>query len=163
MPNRVLRKVEPGENYKILFVCTSGGHLSYLTRLRPWWEHRERLWVTFDKPDARGALNDERVIWGHHPVTRNLPNLVKNLALAVRVLRRERPDVVFSSGAGIGLPFIWAGRAFGCHTVYMELLDRLETATLNAKLCAPATELFLAQLPEQKKLFPKALLVGPVY
>ena len=55
MPNRLHRTVAPGENYKILFVCSSGGHLSYLTRLRPWWEQRERLWVTFDKPDTRVA------------------------------------------------------------------------------------------------------------
>ena len=163
MPNRLHRTVAPGENYKILFVCSSGGHLSYLTRLRPWWEQRERLWVTFDKPDARGALKNERVIWGHHPVTRNVPNLLRNLALAVKTIRTERPDVVFSDGAGIGLPFIWVGRAFGCRTVYMELLDRIETATMNARLCRPATELFLAQLPQQEKLFPGSLLVGPVY
>jgi hypothetical protein len=163
MPARAPREVAPGENYKILFVCSSGGHLSYLTRLRPWWEHRDRIWVTFDKPDARGALKDERVVWGHHPVTRNIPNLVRNLVLAMKTIRAERPDVIFTSGAGIGLPFIWMGRMFGCRTVYMEVLDRLVTPTMNAKLCKPATELFLTQLPQQKAFFPKSLLVGPVY
>ena len=77
------------------------------------------------------------MIWGHHPVTRNVPNLLRNLALAVKTIRKERPDVVFSDGAGIGLPFIWVGRAFGCRTVYMELLDRIETATMNARAAPP--------------------------
>jgi hypothetical protein len=163
MPNRLRRTVPPGSSYKILFVCSSGGHLSYLTRLRPWWEHRDRVWVTFDKPDARGALEDERVVWGHHPVTRNVPNLLRNVGLAVKTIRRERPDVVFTSGAGIGLPFIWIGRLFGCRTVYLEVLDRLVTPTMNAKLSQPATELFLTQLPQQHDFFPKSLLVGPVY
>ena len=35
---------------KILFVCSSGGHLAQLYRLRPWWEGQERAWVTFDDP-----------------------------------------------------------------------------------------------------------------
>jgi UDP-N-acetylglucosamine:LPS N-acetylglucosamine transferase len=163
MPNRVPRRVPPGSSYKILFVSSSGGHLSYLTRLRPWWEHRDRLWVTFDKPDARGALKGEHVVWGHHPVTRNIPNLLRNVALAVRTIRAERPDVIFSTGAGIGLPFIWIGRLFGCRTVYMEVMDRFQVPTLNAKLCRPASELFLTQLPQQQEFFPNSLLVGPVY
>ena len=135
-------------------MCSSGGHLSYLTRLRPWWEQRERLWVTFDKPDARGALKNERVIWGHHPVTRNVPNLLRNLALAVKTIRTERPDVVFSDGAGIGLPFIWVGRAFGCRTVYMELLDRIETATMNARLCPPRPSCSSRSCPSRRSSSP---------
>ncbi len=163
MPNKLPRRVPPGGSYKILFVCSSGGHLSYLTRLRPWWEERDRIWVTFDKPDARGALKGERVVWAHHPVTRNIPNLLRNLRLAYRTLRTERPDVVMSSGAGVGLPFIWLGRLMGSRTVYLEVLDRFETATLNAKLCHPASELFLIQLPEQESWFKSSTFVGPVY
>ena len=90
MPEQVPRRVRRASNYKILFVCSSGGHLSYLTRLRPWWQHRDRIWVTFDKPDARGALEGERVVWAHHPVTRNIPNLLRNLR--ARVTGRCAPN-----------------------------------------------------------------------
>ena len=80
MPNRVPRRLAPGDSYKILFVCSSGGHLSHLLRLRSWWEQRERIWVTFDKPDAVGTLADERVVWGHHPVTAEHPQLASEPA-----------------------------------------------------------------------------------
>ena len=41
-----------------------------------------------------GQLAGERVIVGHSPTTRNVPNLVRNFALAARVIREERPDVI---------------------------------------------------------------------
>ena len=95
------------DRYRVLLVCSSGGHLAQLMRLRPWWESLDRSWACFPLADARSLLEGERVDWVHHPTTRNLPNLVRNLVLAVRVLRRERPDVIVSTGAGAAVPFFW--------------------------------------------------------
>ena len=78
---------------KLLLVCSSGGHLLLLHQLRPWWERHDRSWVTFDKTDARSLLDGERLDWAHHPTQRNIPNLLRNLRLAWRVLRRERPEL----------------------------------------------------------------------
>ena len=76
-----------------MIVCSSGGHLTQLLALRPWWERTDRCWVSFDTADAIEALKDERLIVAHHPTTRNIPNLLRNLRLALRTLRSERPDV----------------------------------------------------------------------
>lgn len=58
-----------------------GGHLAHLLALEPRWRDHERIWVTFDKPDARSQLRDEdSVVWAHHPTTRNLLNLARNTA-----------------------------------------------------------------------------------
>src|SRR6185369_10391746 len=75
---------------KVALVCSSGGHLAQLHRLEPWWRDHERLWVTFDTPEAVALLAGERTVWAHHPTTRNLPNAWRNLVLARRVLRTER-------------------------------------------------------------------------
>lgn len=157
------RRVEPGSPYHVLFVCSSGGHLAQLVRLRPWWEGHERTWVTFRKPDAESALQGERVVWGHHPTTRNVANLGRNLALAVRLLLRERPDVIASNGAGIAVPFFWIGRILGCRTVYVEVYDRIDSAPMTSKLCRPVTDLFLVQWDQQRSLYPEAVVAGPVY
>ena len=95
---------------KVALVCSSGGHLAQLHRLRPWWSRHERLWITFDTPDAVALLADEPVVWANHPTTRNLPNALRNLVLAWRVLQRERPDVVVSDGAGVAFPFFLAAK-----------------------------------------------------
>lgn len=44
---------------KICLVGSSGGHLTHLYMLKPFWSEQERFWVTFDKEDARSLLMGE--------------------------------------------------------------------------------------------------------
>lgn len=163
MPSRAPRAVPEGTPYRVLLVCSSGGHLAQLMKLRPWWSEHERSWACFQLPDAESRLVDERVTWVYHPTTRNLINLARNLVLSVRVLRRERPDVIISTGAGVAVPFFWVGRLLGAHTVYLEVYDRIDSATMTGRLCRPVTDLFLVQWPEQRKLYRDTVTAGPVY
>jgi beta-1,4-N-acetylglucosaminyltransferase len=145
---------------KILLVCSSGGHLAQLHRLRPWWEQHERSWVTFDDPQTRSLLAGETVIPAYTPTTRNIPNAIRNLRLAVRVIRTQRPDVVISDGAGVAFPFFLVGQALGAATVYLEVYDRISRPTLTGKLCYPFTELFLLQWQEQLASYPRGRVIG---
>jgi len=150
------------DGYRALLVCSSGGHLTQLLALEPWWRRTERTWVTFDTADAVGALVGERVVFAHHPTTRNIPNLLRNLRLAVGTLRSERPDVIVSDGAGVAVPFFWLSRLMGGRTVYLEVYDRLDSATLTGRLVRPVTDLFAVQWDEQLECNPGAVVVGPV-
>ena len=145
---------------KILFVCSSGGHLAQLYRLRPWWEGQERAWVTFDDPQSRSLLQGERVTPAFAPTTRNVPNAIRNLGLAVRVLCAARPDAVMSDGAGVAFPFFLIARSFGVRTAYLEVYDRITRPTMTGRLCYPITNLFLLQWPEQARHYPRGQLIG---
>jgi beta-1,4-N-acetylglucosaminyltransferase len=145
---------------RVLLACSSGGHLIQLHNLRPWWERQDRMWVTFSKLDSRSLLVGERVAWAHHPTTRNLPNLVRNLLLAWRLLRSFRPDVVVSSGAGVAFPFFLVARLLGQKTVYVEVYDRIDSATMTGRLCYPFSDLFLLQWEEQRRSYPKGVVIG---
>ncbi len=151
-----------GERLRLLLVGSSGGHLAQLVALRPWANDHDRHWVSFDSPDALSILADEQVTWAHHPTTRNVPNLARNLVLAWRVLRRERPDVVLSTGAGVALPFFVLARLLRVPTVYLEVYDRLDTPTLSGRLCRPFATRMLVQWEEQRKLYRDAEVVGCV-
>jgi UDP-N-acetylglucosamine:LPS N-acetylglucosamine transferase len=145
---------------KLLLVCSSGGHLLLLHQLRPWWEKHERSWVTFDKTDARSLLEGERLDWAHHPTQRNIPNLLRNLRLAWRVLRRERPDVLVSTGAGVAFPFFVLAKPLGIKTVYVEAYERMDRASLTGRLCYPICDLMVLQWEEQRRFYPRGELVG---
>jgi UDP-N-acetylglucosamine:LPS N-acetylglucosamine transferase len=144
----------------MLFVGSSGGHLAQLLALRPWWEDRERYWVTFRTPDAESLLAGEHVDWAYHPTTRNIRNLLRNTVLARRVLRRRHPDAIVSTGAAVALPFFVLGRLARIPTVYLEVCDRIETPTLTARLCRPFTTAMLVQWEEQQALYPGSTVVG---
>ena len=157
------RRVAKGEPYKVLLVCSSGGHLAQMLELRPWWSRHQRTWVSFDTPDACDSLRGERVVMGHHPTTRNVPNLLRNLVLALGTLRAERPDLIVSDGAGLAVPFFWLSRFHGARTVFLEVYDRIDSPTLTGLLVGPVTDLFLVQWQEQLAIYPGAVLAGPVY
>jgi UDP-N-acetylglucosamine:LPS N-acetylglucosamine transferase len=145
---------------KVLLVCSAGGHLTQLYRLRPWWEQHERVWVTFASSQAQSLLRGETVLPAFAPTTRNIPNALRNLRLAWRVIRTERPDVMVSDGAGVAFPFFLLGRALRVRTVYLEVYDRISRPTLTGRLCYPLTELFVLQWPEQAASYPRGQLIG---
>lgn len=93
---------------KVCIPSSSGGHLTHMWLLKPIWSKAaDRFWVTFDKEDANSLLDGERVYHCHYPTNRNIPNLIKNTFLAIKVLRIERPDLIISSGAAVAVPFFW--------------------------------------------------------
>lgn len=148
---------------KVLMVSSSGGHLTQLMCLKPWWQHQERLWVTFRTEDAVSKLEDEDVVWAHHPTTRNVPNLVRNSTLAWQTMKTFHPDVVVSTGAGVAVPFFWFHRHFHSRSIYLEVFDRIDTRTLTGRLCRPFTDLFLVQWPEQQALYRSSVVLGKVW
>nr|WP_237742707.1 hypothetical protein [Actinopolymorpha alba] len=102
------------------------------------------------------------MIWAHFPTTRNIPNLLRNLILAIGVLRRTQPDVVVSTGAAVAFPFFLVARAMGIRTVYLEVYDRLDTRTLTGRLCRPLSSLFCVQWEEQASLYKGARVIGTI-
>lgn len=146
----------------VLLVCSSGGHLAQLTALDPWSREHRRRWVCFDTPDAVSILRGEDVVWAHHPTTRNVRNLLRNIGLAWRELRRRRPDVVISTGAGVAVPFFLIAKLRRIPTVYLEVYDRMDSPTLTGRLCRPFTDAMLVQWEEQRGLYRGADVVGCV-
>ena len=82
---------------KICLVGSSGGHLTHLYMLKPFWKDKERFWVTFDKEDARSILEGEKVYSCYYPTNRNIKNLIRNLIVAWKVLRKEKGDLLTPS------------------------------------------------------------------
>jgi UDP-N-acetylglucosamine:LPS N-acetylglucosamine transferase len=145
---------------KLLLVCSSGGHLLLLHQLRPWWKGHERSWVTFRKTDAESLLPGESVDWAFHPTQRNIPNLLRNMRVAWRVLRRERPDIIVSTGAGVALPFFLLAKPLGIKTVFIEAYERLDRPSLTGRLCYPICDMMVLQWEQQRRFYPRGELVG---
>lgn len=147
---------------KICLVGSSGGHLTHLHLLKEFWENHERVWVTFDKIDSQSLLKDEKKYWCYYPTNRNLKNLFLNSFLALKVLIKEKPDVIISSGAAVAIPFFYLGKIFGCKTVYIEVYDRIDLPTVTGKIVYPVSDLFVLQWESQKKFYPKGVNIGGI-
>ncbi len=155
---------ENGEKkLKVCLVGSSGGHLTHLYMLKPFWETKERFWVTFDKEDARSLLEHERMIPCYYPTNRSLKALIINTTLAFRVLAKERPDLIISSGAAVAVPFFYIGKLFGAKCIYIEVFDRIDKPTMSGKMVYPITDRFIVQWEEMKKVYPGAINLGSIF
>ena len=107
-------------------------------------------------------MKGEDVIAAHHPTTRNVPNLLRNLLLAVRTMRHRRIAAVVTTGAGVALPFVILAWMRRIPAVYIEVYDRIDTPTLTARLCRPFLSAMLVQWEEQRRQYPEAIVVGTI-
>lgn len=148
---------------KTCLVGSSGGHLMHLYMLKSFWGDLERFWVTFDKVDARSLLEGEKLYLCYFPTNHNVKNLIRNTVLAWKILRRERLDLIISSGAAVAVPFFYLGKLFGAKTIYIEVFDRINKPTLTGKLVYPVTDCFIVQWEEMKQVYPKAINLGSIF
>jgi len=146
----------------VLLVASSGGHLTQLVALSPWWNRHRRTWVTFNDVQATSLLAGEDVTWAFGPTTRNIPNLLRNTVLAARMLAHERPALIVSTGAGVAVPFLVLGWLLRVPTAFIEVYDRVEMPTLTGRLVRPFATAILVQWPEQLASYPDAVMVGPL-
>ena len=140
---------------RLLIVASSGGHIFEMFCLRSFWGDKSRAWVSFPTSDAQYLLRDEpEVYWAAHPTVRNVPNLLRNMVLAWRLLRRLRPDLVLTTGSGVAVPFLWLARLTGIPTIFVESITRITEISLTARLVRPFTTRMLVQWPELLGRYP---------
>jgi beta-1,4-N-acetylglucosaminyltransferase len=144
---------------KVLLVCSSGGHFKACQQLRPFWQGHERYWVTFRTETTEAALVGETIYWAYSPTNRNLPNFFRNLWLAFSILRRDRPDVIITTGAGVAVPFLILGKLWKSQTVFIESVTRVTNLSLSARLALPFLNVLYVHWPQLQVRYPKAELI----
>ena len=147
---------------KICIVCSSGGHFFQLFGLKEVWQNENHFWVSFPTQDVQYLLKDEQVYWANYPTNRNVKNLLKNLVLAWRILKREQPDVIISTGAGVAVPFILVGKLLKIKSIYIESITFIKRISLSGFLIYPFVDKFLVQWQELAAIYKKAEYYGQV-
>lgn len=151
------------KNLKVCLVGSSGGHLTHLYMLRPFWSTKQRFWVTFDKEDARSLLENEKIYSCYYPTNRSIKALVKNTIIALKVLRKEKPDIIISSGAAVAVPFFYLGKLLGAKLIYIEVFDRIDKPTMTGKIVYPIVDKFIVQWEEQKQVYKKSINLESIF
>jgi beta-1,4-N-acetylglucosaminyltransferase len=145
----------PNPPRRLLLIASSGGHIFELFCLRDFWGDKDRYWVSFPTADAQFLLRDEKEVhWAAHPTVRNVPNLLRNLALAWRLLWSNRPDMILTTGSGVAAPFLWLAFLMRIPTVFVESITRITEISLTARMVKPFASRMLVQWPELLEKYP---------
>lgn len=141
---------------KILLVCSSGGHLTQMQALSPAFEGHEVRWVTYEGGRTDDMKADRLPYIGLRP-----HRYLTSLVLAWRILRRERPDVLVSTGSEIAIPFLVLARWFGVHTIYVESVTRVKTPSGTGRVAMRRADDLYVQWPSLREAFgPRARYEG---
>jgi beta-1,4-N-acetylglucosaminyltransferase len=90
---------------------------------------------------------------------RDLKTLV-NLVEAFRILRREKPDLILSTGAGPAVPFALVGKLLGIPNVFVEISAQVERPSLTGRIMYYLADRFYYQWPTLRAFFPRAIHGG---
>jgi UDP-N-acetylglucosamine:LPS N-acetylglucosamine transferase len=144
---------------KIAIVSSCGGHLTEARCLREAYEGFAHFYVLNDRialpPDMEG-----RTYFITH-AERDWRVLV-NVVEAWRILRRERPALLLTTGAGPAVPFALVALCLRIPVVFVETITRVRKPSLTGRLMYVLADDFFYQWPELAPYFPRGRLGGPL-
>jgi UDP-N-acetylglucosamine--N-acetylmuramyl-(pentapeptide) pyrophosphoryl-undecaprenol N-acetylglucosamine transferase len=120
----------------VLLVCSGGGHLKQLNELLPRmpFPTEDRLWVTFDTGLSRSLMAGEEVLYARYAAPRDTVNILRNAALAAKVVKGRRFDHAVSTGSSLAVDFLplAAMRGASCH--FIETAARAVGPSMTGKI-----------------------------
>lgn len=154
---------------KILFISSTGGHLSEMLQLKSMFAKYDHHIIT-EKTKSTLYLKDEnknRVnylvygtkshIWSY--LYKFPYNIIKSLVLYLKI----RPKVIITTGAHTCVPICYIGKLFGSKIIYIETLANIHTKTMTGRMIYPIADCFIVQWESMLKLYPKATYGGWIY
>lgn len=145
---------------KIGIISSPGGHIFQLIQIMPILKKFDRFWITKNEIDTKYYLKKEKIYYAFFPESRNFINLIKNTFLAFKILKKEKPKILISSGAGIAIPFFIVGKIFfKTKLVFIEPYDFVAYPSLTGKILYNLVDIFIIQHKIQKKWYKKAILL----
>jgi UDP-N-acetylglucosamine:LPS N-acetylglucosamine transferase len=145
---------------KVLLACSSGGHFATMRGLKPFWSQHDRVWATDFKKDTQILEKTESVYWLPYQPPRDVIRMITNLPATFRILWKEKPDVVISTGASVAVNFAFAAWLLGIRIVYVESISRSRELSISGRLVYPIADEFYVQWPDLCQKYPKAVFKG---
>ena len=145
---------------KICVVSSCGGHLTEVRCLSSAYAYYDHFYVLNDNallpPDMHGKtyfITHSERDW----------KLLLNLWEAFRILHKERPHIILSTGAGPAVPFALVGRLFfRTKIIFVETITRIDHPSLTGRIMYRLAHHFFYQWRSLYRSFPKAQFGGPL-
>lgn len=145
---------------KICIVSSCGGHLTEVRRLLPAYGGYDHFYVLNDKAILPPDMENKTDFIVHSE--RDWKVLI-NLWEAFKILRRERPEIILSTGAGPIVPFAMVGRIFfRTKVIFVETMAQVLTPSLSGRIMYHLAHHFFYQWPRLETYYPKGVYAGPL-
>lgn len=132
---------------KIAMVSSHGGHLTELRMLGEGLDDQDLVYVTYESERTRNLNVNSNVHTIKHIGTDPIAMLIAFCWMLGR-FRKDRPDLVISTGSEIAIPAFVAGKIVGASTIFIESWCRVTTRSTTGRIVYPIVDHFFVQWPQ---------------
>ncbi|WP_297638947.1 PssD/Cps14F family polysaccharide biosynthesis glycosyltransferase [uncultured Clostridium sp.] len=154
---------------KVLFIASTGGHLSELMELKPLFEKYDYHIIT-EKTDTTIKLKDKYnnkisyLVYGARNYMFSYMfkfpyNILKSLVLYAKI----RPDVIVTTGAHTAVPMCYIGKFLKKKIIFIETFARVNSTSMSGRMINKIADVFIVQHPEMEKVYENAVYKGALY
>ena len=154
---------------KVMFISSTGGHLSELLQLKSLFNEYDYCLVT-EKTKSTETLAQKYSGKTHYLVYGTKShlfsylfkfafNIFKSLFLMIKI----RPDVVVTTGTHTAVPMCYLAKLFGKKVMFIETFANRKTKTKAGSLVYPIADVFIVQWESMLELYPNAVFGGWIY
>ena len=156
---------EKKKEKKICFACSSGGHTEQIMMLKPLMKAYDSFLVT-EKTQYQINTAGEKtyyLIQSNRKEKKLFFVMIWNSILSLRILLKERPDVIITTGVLAIVPLCIMAKWGGAKVIYIESFAKIHSPTLSGKVLYHFADQFYVQWESMLDFYPKAIYLGGIY
>lgn len=154
---------------KVLFISSTGGHLSEMLQLKDMFNRYDYRIIT-EKTKSNLKLKKyygnriSYLVYGTKDHKLSYPfKLIYNCFKSLYLYLKIHPDYIITTGAHTAGPMCLIAKIFGSRVIYIETFANINTKTITGKLLYPVSDKFIVQWDSMKKLYPNSIVGGWIY
>ncbi|OYT56924.1 MAG: polysaccharide biosynthesis protein [Desulfurococcales archaeon ex4484_217_2] len=156
---------------KLVISASGGGHTGYAVALAQHLQKFSEILFIVPKNDIWSKAKVEkygRVAYSikprgpRDPLLKSFPKLIYEFYEGLKIIPRDF-DVFISTGSNHSVPLAYAAKLKGLKIINIESSVRFTKPSLSVRVIKPIADITVLQWPEQKKIIPEGIVVGPLF
>ena len=154
---------------KVLFISSTGGHLTELLELRKLFKKYNYHIIT-EKTKSNEKLQEQYpnkvnylLYCTKHSKFKYPFVLLLNCFISLFYYIKLRPDAIVTTGTHTAGPMCCLGKIFGSKIIYIETFANMNTKTSTGKLIYKFADLFIVQWESMLEIYPNAVYGGWIF
>lgn len=150
------------KSVKICLAASGGGHMNELLKLADSWRGYDTFCIT-TVDVVREKLQKYGNVYVIGECNReHLFRVILVLVRCIKVILRERPDVLISTGASVGCMACFLGKLLGARVIWIDSITNVERISLSGRMVRYIADLFLVQWKELAEQYSNVEYLGTV-
>ncbi len=154
---------------KVMFISSTGGHLSELLQLKPLFGEVDACIVS-EKTKTNYNLQQQVNVPVYFLVYGTKQHLLSylfkfsfNILKSFYLFLKVRPDVVISTGTHTAVPMCKIAHLFKKKVIWIETFANSQTPTKAGKMIYPIADTFIVQWESMLEHYPNAIVGGWIF